>query len=42
LAYRLGRVRTRGVDERPEHERHPKGGGGADLGHVHDTIEEER
>jgi hypothetical protein len=29
-----------GVDERPEHERHPEGGGGADLGHVHDAIEE--
>jgi hypothetical protein len=29
-----------GVDERPEHERHPEGEGGADLGHVHDAIEE--
>jgi hypothetical protein len=26
-----------GVDERPEH---PEGGGGADLGHVHEMIEE--
>jgi hypothetical protein len=41
LAYRLGKVRTMGVDEHPEHERHPEGGGGADLGHVHDAIEEE-
>jgi hypothetical protein len=30
-----------GVDERPEHERHPEGGGGADLGHIHEAIEEE-
>ena len=30
-----------GVDEHPEHEHHPEGGGGADLGHVHDAIVEE-
>jgi hypothetical protein len=30
-----------GVDEHPEHERHPEGEGGADLGHVHEAIEEE-
>jgi hypothetical protein len=24
-----------------EHQAHPEGGGGADLGHVHDAIEEE-
>jgi hypothetical protein len=30
-----------GVDERPDHERHPEGAGGADLGHVHEAIEEE-
>jgi hypothetical protein len=36
-----GRVRMMGVDEHPEHERHPEGGGGADLGHVHEAIVEE-
>jgi hypothetical protein len=36
-----GKVRTMGVDERPEHERHPEGGRGADLGHLHEAIEEE-
>jgi hypothetical protein len=32
-----------GVDEHPEHEHqaHPEGGGGADLGHMHDAFEEE-
>jgi hypothetical protein len=28
-----------GVDE---HERHPEGGGGADLGHLHEAIEEKK
>jgi hypothetical protein len=30
-----------GVGERPDHERHPEGAEGADLGHVHEAIEEE-
>jgi hypothetical protein len=30
-----------GVDERPERERDPEGEGGADLGHIHEAIEEE-
>ena len=30
-----------GVDEHPEHEHRPEGGGGADLGHVHEAIVEE-
>jgi hypothetical protein len=36
-----GKVRTMGADEHPEHEHHPEGGGGADLGHIHEAIEEE-